>query len=199
MAMRRRTAGDPAVAGQPCGSLARILARIFKESRPEVLDLGPLCGQTVTYLAQRGAVVTVEPFDPPPAVPAAKPGEPAVEPPPLRFDQPDAKFDLVLAWEHLDFMPPDRLPDFAEEVLRVLRDGGWLFLFSLMAPTQGPDRMRRYRLLADDMIVREATELAPRRRWASSTREIERALKGFSIQGVQLQRNQMREFSAHKV
>jgi len=197
--MRRRTAGEPAVAGQPCGSLARILARIFKDPKPEVLDLGPLCGQTVTYLAQRGAVVTVEPFDPPNPVPAVKPGEPEIEPPPIRFDQPDSRFDLVLAWEHLDFMPPERMADFADEVLRVLREGGWLFLFSLMTPTSAPDRMRRYRLLADDMIVREDTDLAPRRRWASSTRDIERALKKFSIQGVQLQRNQMREFSAHKV
>lgn len=158
-----------------------------------------MCGQTVTYLAQRGAVVTVEPFDPPLPVPKVKPGEPEVEPPPLKFDQPDSKFDLVLAWEHIDFMPPERMPDFAEEILRVLREGGWLFLFSLMAPTAGPDKMPRYRLLADDMVVREVTDLPPRRRWASSTREIERALKGFSIQGVQLQRNQMREFSAHKV
>jgi len=186
-------------AGQPCGSLGRVLARIFKEARPEVLDLGPLCGQTVTYLASRGARVTVEPFDPPHPVSAAIPGQEPPDPPPIHFDQPDAHFDLVLAWEHLDFLPPERMPDFAAEVLRVLRDGGWLFLFSRMASPTGPEQPPRYRMLADDMIVREPTDLPARRRWGSSTRDIERALKGFSIQGVQLQRNQMREFSALKV
>jgi cyclopropane fatty-acyl-phospholipid synthase-like methyltransferase len=186
----------PAAHGQPCGSLGRILARIFKQSRPEILDLGPLCGQTVTYLAERGARVSVEPFEPPNPV-----AEDAVDPPPspaIRFDQPDGQFDLVLAWEHLDFIPPESVPEFAQEISRVLRDGGWLFLFSLMAKPSGPEPPSRFRLLADDLIVREGSGLPARRRWASSTRDIERALKGFSIQGVQLQRNQMREFSAVK-
>jgi len=211
VAIRRREAGEigesagsspgrkPVAAGQPCGSLARVLARIFKEPRPEVLDLGPLCGQTVTYLAGRGARVSVEPFDPPHAVAAADPGDSPPAPPPIRFDQPDAQFSLVLAWELLDFLPPERMQDFAAEVLRVLRDGGWLFMFSRMSPPSGPEQPPRYRLLADDMLVRESTQLPARRRYASSTRDIERALKGFSIQGVQLQRNQMREFSALKV
>ena len=119
--------------------------------------------------------------------------------PPIRFDQPDEQFDLVLAWEHFDFIPPNRLPDFADEVARVLRDGGWLFLFSQMATPSGPEQPSRFRLLADDMIVREPSGVPARRRWANSTRDIERALKAFSIEGVQLQRNQMREFSAVKV
>jgi SAM-dependent methyltransferase len=185
--------------GQPCGSLGRVLARVFRESHPEVLDLGPLCGQTVVYLAQRGARVHVEPFEPPRSVPPAAPGEPAPEAPPIRLDHPDGKFDLVLAWEHFDFVPPERVPDFAREIRRVLRDGGSLFLLSRMSAPKGPERPVRYRVLADDMIARESTRLPARPRWTSSTRDIERALAGFSIEGVHLQRNQMREFAAIRV
>ena len=200
MTTRGRAAGgaSPVTAGQPCGSLARILARIFKHPRPEVLDLGPLCGQTVTYLAERGARVSVEQFELPHPVVADHGDEPPPVPP-IRFDQPDEQFDLVLAWEHFDFIPPERMPDFADEVARVLRDGGWLFLFSQMAPPSGPEQPSRFRLLADDMIVREPSGVPARRRWANSTRDIERALTAFSVEGVQLQRNQMREFSAVKV
>jgi hypothetical protein len=142
--------------------------------------------------------VSVETFDPPLPLP---PGEPDAVPavPPIHFDQPDKQFSLVLAWELLDFVPPERMQDFAAEVLRVLHDGGWLFLFSRMTPPSGLEQVPRYRLLADDVVVREPTQLPARRRWATSTRDIERALKGFSIRGVQLQRNQMREFSAVKI
>lgn len=185
-------------AGTPCGSLARILARVFREGKPEVLDLGPMCGETVVYLAGRGARVHVVDFDPPPPTPPRRPGEIFVEKPTLHFDQPDGKFDLVLAWELTDFVPPDRLPDYGAELRRVTRDGGWLFLFSHLQPPAQSESLVRYRLLADDMVVREVTDFPPVPRYVHPTREIERALAGFAIQGIQLQRNQMREILALK-
>ncbi|MDX1387716.1 MAG: class I SAM-dependent methyltransferase [Acidobacteriota bacterium] len=192
----RASTGGPTP--QPCGSLARVLSRIFRGGRPEVLDLGPMCGQSVVYLLERGAKVHVEPFEPPAPTPAKKPGKPAPQPKPLRLDQPDGRFDLVLIWEQADFVPPERLEDFGAEIGRVLKDGGWIFLMSQMKPQSESERPARYRLLADDMLVRETTDLPPRRRWAHATRDIERSLKGFSIHGVHLQRTQMREFSAFK-
>lgn len=183
-------------AGQPCGSLARVLARIYREGRPEILVVGPLCGQTVVYLAERGARVHVDAFEPP-AAPLAR--DDAAEPTPFRIEQPDESFDLVLAWEHIDFIPPELLPEFGRELGRLLRRGGWLFLLSQMKPSPGPERLSRFRLLADDLIAREATAGPARRRFVHSTRDVERALAGFSIQGVHLQRNQVREFSALKL
>jgi hypothetical protein len=67
-----------------------------------------------------------------------------------------------------------------------------------MRPAAESEPPSRYRLLADDMIVREATDLPPRRRWVHATRDIERALAGFSIQSLHLQRTQMREFVAFR-
>jgi len=199
-----RSGEQSEAAAHACPSLVRAMDRIFKRDKPEILDLGPFCGDTAVYLADRGARVSVTEFFPPPAAPVAEPGgtrEPDPSPSPLVIDQPDGCFDLVLAWEHADFTPPDRLRDFGAEIHRVLAVGGLLLLFALnnlsraeaMARTLG-----RYRIDEDDKIAREAVPAIGRRRWAHPTREIERALAPLSIQGIHLQRNQMREFLALK-
>ena len=185
--------------GTPCGSLARVLARVFREPKAEILSLGPLCGESVVYLATRGARVHAEDFEPPPCTPPRQPGEVPVEKVPIRFDHPYGKFHLVLAWELTDFVPPERLADYGEELLRVTRDGGWLFLFSHARPLSSSEPLTRYRLLADDRVVREVCDLPRHHRWVHPNREIERALTGFSVQGIQLQRTQMREILALKV
>jgi hypothetical protein len=196
-------AAEPSAAGaQSCVSLRHALERILQKDKPEILDLGPLCGDTVIYLAGRGARVCVEEFEPPPPLPQAEAGrapeEIAVEP--VRIDQPSGRFDLVLAWERLDFVPPDRLSEFGAELARVLADPGWLLLFSVGggAGAERDEVPCRYRLLADDRLVREPAPAPRRRRWTYPTRDIERALGPLSIHGIQLQRNQIREFLAWK-
>jgi hypothetical protein len=58
--------------------------------------------------------------------------------------------------------------------------------------------MNRFRIVADDRLVLEPTEGSPRRHWFHATRKLEGALAPLSIQGIHLQRNQMREFLAKK-
>lgn len=183
---------------QPCGTLARVLARVFREAKPEVLDLGPLCGESAVYLAGRGARYHVEAFRPPRPTPERKPAEPQPEIEPLRLDQPDGRFDVVLAWEMLDFVPPDRLSEIGGEIRRVLRDGGFVVIFSRQSAVSQREAPPRYRLLADDLIVRESSGRSAMPRYAHPTREIERAIAGLSVQGIHLQRSQMREIVAIK-
>ncbi len=183
--------------------MARVLARAFSKEKPQILELGPFCGDTVVHLADQGARVTVEEFVPPAPAAEPEPGQSiddlVVEP--LRLDQPDAHYDVVLAWEHCDFIPPERLAGFGAEISRVLVEGGWLLLFSLLGARGGaPGRGRpaRYRLVADDRLQREPILDVTRARWVHPTRDIERALAPLSIKGIHLQRNQMREFLALK-
>src|SRR5262245_66506177 len=83
----------PSLAGRPCGSLARVLARVFRESKPEILALGPLCGESVVYLAGRGARVHVEDLDLPEPAPERKPGDTAPpEVAPFQLEQPTGRF-----------------------------------------------------------------------------------------------------------
>jgi len=191
-------ASSPAAAGHPCGALGRAIARAFRTGKPEILILGPLCGETVVYLAGRGARVHVDPVDMPEPAPPRAPGEtpPPVEP--FSLDHAAAAYDLVLAWETLDFVPPNRLVEVGAEIARVLRIGGQVFVFAHQKPPADQGVPPRYRLLADDLIVREESEGTPRRRYVHPNRDIERALAGLAVQGIQLQRNQMREILASK-
>jgi Methyltransferase domain len=186
-------------AGQPCGGLGRLLARTFRHDKPEILVLGPLCGQSVVYLAGRGARVHVENPRLPEPVPPKRPGEPQDVATPAVLDQPDGRFDLVLAWEVLDFVPPDRLAEMGGEIARVLHVGGHVFLFAHQKPPAETAIVPRYRLLADDLISREEPSDPSRRRYVHPNRDIERALAGLTIQGIQLQRTQLREILASKV
>lgn len=122
-----------------------------------------------------------------------------VEKVPIRFDHPDGMFHLVLAWELTDYVPPDRLAEYGMELRRVTRDGGWLFLLSHAHPESASQPLSRYRLLADDLMVREFCDLPAIPRYNHPQREIERALGGFTIQAIQLQRSQMREILALRV
>jgi hypothetical protein len=174
-----------------------VLQKTFRNDRPEILDLGPFCGDTVVQLAARGARVQVEPFVPPPPTPPKQPGKPREEPiAPLVIDQPDERFDLVLVWEQIDFVPPDRLAEFGSELSRVLRDGGLLLAFSLAKKAEGPPTPGRYRLGADGKVTREIPDRPRFRRYVHPNREIERSLKGMAMQGIHLQRSQMRELFA---
>jgi hypothetical protein len=191
-------AGASAASAQPCGGLGRAVARAFRQDKPQILHIGPLCGESVVYLAGRGAKVHVDEIDVPAPIPERKPGESAAAVAPFHIDLPSGLFDLVLAWEFFDFVPPDRLQEFGAEVARVIRVGGQLLVFAHQKPPADHAVIPRYRVLADDLIVREEPAGPARRRYTHANRDLERALAGLSVQGIQLQRNQLREILASK-
>lgn len=187
-------------AGQPCGVLGRAVARAFRDGKPQVLVLGPLCGESVVFLAGRGARVTVDEVALPEPIPKRQQGDPPAPVVPVVIDHASATYDLVLAWEILDFVPPDRLYEFGAELVRLLRVGGQLVVFAHQKPPSESAVIARYRLLADDLIVREEPQQAKAsRRYVHPNREIERAIAGLSVQNIHLQRSQMREILALKV
>ncbi len=200
MALRPVTAGASpvAAAGQPCGGLGRAVARAFRDGKPQILVLGPLCGESVVFLAGRGARVHVDEVELPEPIPKRQPGEPAAAVRPVKIDHPSDSFDLLLAWEILDFVPPERLQEFGAEIVRLLRVGGQIVFFAHLKPPSDRGVIPRYRLLADDMIVREEPNAPSIPRFAHSNLMIERAISGLSVQNIHLQRNQMREFLASK-
>lgn len=191
-------ASPVAAAGQPCGGLGRALARVFREGKPRILVLGPLCGESVVFLAGRGARVTVDEGELPEPFPKETTGDPAPAVRPARLDYPSDHFDLVLAWEMLDFVPPERLHEFGAEIVRVLHVGGQLIAFAHQKPSSERAILPRYRLLSDDLIVREEPGAPSRRRYVHPNREFERAIGGLAVQSIHLQRSQMREILASK-
>jgi hypothetical protein len=153
------------------------------------------------FLANNGARVCVEDFQAPPPHPKKSPDDdgdpPAVEP--FKIDQPSDGFDLVLGWEAIDFTPPDRLAEVVGEMKRLVREKGLIFLLSrgsTGARKTVQDIPGRFRVETNDRLSREPAGSQTRTRWVHLTREIERALKPFSIQGIHLQRDQTREILA---
>jgi SAM-dependent methyltransferase len=171
-----------------------------------VLNLGPLCGDTVTYLGEKGSRVHVGEFTPPRPMPARVTGKPPPSPAPISMPYDDQSFDLVLAWDQIDFVPPECLPAFGAELHRILKVGGRLFLFSqanrartsrTRAKEEAFDSPGRFRILDPSHVrLEKEPDGNRRRRWVHPNREIERALKGLSVQGIHLLRNQLREFTA---
>jgi len=191
--------GPSAASAQPCGGLGRAVARAFRQGKPQILHIGPLCGESVVYFAGRGAKVHVDQIELPEPIPTRKPGEPAVTVEPFVIDLPSDLCDLVLAWEFLDFVPPERLQEAGAEIARVMRVGGQLLVFAHQKPPAEAVVIPRYRVLADDLVVREEPSGVARRRYTHANRDLERALAGLAVQGIQLQRNQLREIVAAKV
>mgnify|MGYP001401776842 CR=1 FL=1 len=89
--------------------------------------------------------------------------------------------------------------EFGAELVRLLKVGGQLIVFAHQKPPSDRGVIARYRLLADDLIVREEPKGPELRRYVHPNREIERAITGLSVQNIHLQRNQMREILALKV
>jgi hypothetical protein len=188
----KASAPDERPAEQPCPGLGRVVERLFAgPEQPEVLDLGQPGGAPGLYLADRGARVCIECFEAPD--PAAAEGEPS---PRIAIEQPDAKFDLVLAWEHGDFVPPELFADFAAEVRRLTAPGGYVVWFAHEIPHGAvrEEQPARWRVSGDDRIVRLAGQGRPRPRWSYNTRTIERAVAPLEVQGVHLHRDRTREF-----
>jgi len=181
--------------------LGRALERVLKGPRPKILDLGSRCGESLVYLASRGAHVTVGEIDPPrPGTVARLPGRPVVSPlPRMRIEAPDVGFDLILLWEWIDFVPADRLAELGAEIGRRLNPGGLALLLSRSVRTaNGNDHPRRYRLLSDREVRAEPIADVALTRYVHPTREIERAFAPLSLLGIQLQRSQIREILLQK-
>ena len=212
MLFRRKSQDPVGTAGLPqpppsdadvrsCPSLAKALKRVSSLDKPQILDLGPLCGSTAVFLANLGARVCVEDFLAPPPLPKLDKDQRdgVVEVAPFKIDQPSDGFDLVLAWEAFDFTPPDRLEEVAAELTRLVRPKGLVFLLSRNATgarktTQ--DAPARFRTVAEDRLRREPSGAAAQTRWVHLTREIERVLKPLAVLGIHLQRDQTREILA---
>ncbi len=191
------------VRGHNCPTLKKALDGLAKVEHPRILDLGPMCGDTIVFLAAYGGGhVSVEDIELP--EPCSEEGAESASteaPEPFRLGHADESFDLVLAWEHLDHVSPDRVEEFAAELRRILRPGGQLLVFSSnrsVSDDDATDRICRYRIVAEDRISREPTTDPEVRRWHYTNRRMEQLLEPLTLRSLHLQRTQMREYLAVK-
>ena len=202
---RMTASAAPPPTRQSCPSLKRVLESVFRaHERPAVLDLGPLCGDSLVWLAEKGAKVTSGELDDDWWL---LPDEEELDPKQPEIPAADVAFDLVLAWENVDFMPAERLPRFGAELDRVLRPGGWALFFAgptgrlvgSEASTPLSPAPRAFRIVGDGDLepgIWRRDLLCERRRHAN--RDVEQAIAPLKVSGIHLQRSQVREFLVQK-
>lgn len=100
--------------------------RLAEGGTPQVLLVGPPTGSLIEVFNQRGGRVTVEGEDRPSL--------------PLALD--DESFDIILAFDLLDFLPDDDVMALAKDWARVLKPGGRVFLVARSTRDRSARRFR---------------------------------------------------------
>ncbi len=193
MADLRQTGGGE----QQTLGLGPILRELERRRRPRVLDLGPALGVSVEFLAGYSVQLFIADLYrslrsstgqlPPDATRLERALEEQL---PVPAEGP---FDLVLAWDLLNYFPADQLEALGQHLGALCRPGGKLFA---LVATRGPicDRPMNFEIVAVDLL--RASPTAPCERPSPGYHEtaLERLLDAFAVQTSFLLRNGMQEY-----
>lgn len=199
-----RPAGAPAageVAAEPAPeshrslALATVLAELPEESALSVLDLGPAVGANLDFLAARYRC-RLQFADLWGSAPAHRFADPEADPAALfaellPLDGPP--FDLVLAWDLLNYLRREQIRALAERLAPACRPGGRLFAMVLTG-REIPRRPLTYEMRpGGELVYRDAggpTRAGPRYRPA----EIDDLTPGFAVDRSYLLRHGVQEY-----
>ena len=110
----------------------------------------------------------------------------------LPYDE-ESKFDLVLAWDLLNYLSPMDLDGFMERLKQYCRPG--TLLFALIATRkQIPAEPRPFQILGPEQILYSRAESRQRPAPGYHEQELLRRLKGFRVDSRYLLRNGMQEY-----
>lgn len=174
---------EPAAYG--FNTLGMFLSRLARGGRAEVLDLGPLSGRSIDFLAGRsGFRVRVGDLCRQAAEGFSLELVEAIELP-LGF------FDGVLLWNLLDYFPPAPGRRLVERLYGALKPGGLVFVF--FDSHSGPGKAKQFNLLGPEgVLVRELDAQAEFRSLAN--REVMECFDAFEAISSFVLRSGLREF-----
>jgi hypothetical protein len=177
--------------------LGSVLHELQRQHRPRVLDLGPALGASVEFLAGYSVQLFIADLYrsvrsstgqlPPDAVRLHRSLEEQLPVPE------EGPFDLVLAWDLLNYLDPDQLRTLGQHLGTLCRPGGQLF--ALIA-TRGPisDRPMNFEIVASDLLRYSPTAATERAGPGYRETGLERLLDAFAVQTTFLLRNGMQEY-----
>lgn len=178
-------------------ALGQVLQEIERRRRPRVLDLGPALGASVEFLARYSVQLFIADLYrsvrsstgqlPPDAARLQRVLEEQLPVPE------DGPFDLVLAWDLLNYFAADQLAALGQHLGSLCRPGGQLFA---LVATRGPigDRPMTFEILARDTLRYGSTAAAQRPSPGYRETALERLLEAFAVQTSYLLRNGMQEY-----
>ncbi len=178
-------------------ALGPALHELQRRRRPRVLDLGPAIGANVEFFAGFSAQLFIAdlyrslrgpadslPLDPRRLERTLADQLPTAEHPP---------FDLILAWDLLNYFEPPQLEVLGRHLGLLCRPGGQLF--ALLA-TRGTiaDQPLTFQILARDLLRYETAAVAERESPRYMEANLQRLLDAFAVQTSFLLRHGMQEY-----
>jgi hypothetical protein len=180
-------------------TLARFLDLLFARPAAEVVDLGPVIGQNITFLGERvGCKIHVQDLyadidrhvqnDKLDQLPEFLRG---------RFSMPASSIDAVLGWDIFNYLAPMAATALASELMRILQPGGVLLGFFGARASDDP-RYTKY-LIDDEAHLRcRYYPSACTRRWVLQNRDINIMFAGLEICETVLLKSGVREILFRK-
>lgn len=152
-----------------------------------VLDLGAACQENLAFFAPLCRTYAIADLHLP--LPMGK----ELWPPPLPRPGVAAPFDLILAWDLLNYLAPDELSKMAELLVALSRRGTRLFGL-IYTSAEMPTRSGRFRVAGRSTLA--YGERSSVRRAAPRYREPDllRSLRGFAVERVFLLRHGVEEY-----
>jgi hypothetical protein len=148
-----------------------------------VLDLGPASPPNLDFFLTRGAKITVADF-----LPASGDSVPD-----LVHAEPGAHFDVVLAWDFLNYLKRDRLGSLIESLEPYFRPGTAIHAF-IVTSRDMPSSPRRYRIENEKTLLCEG----PKERATPAPRYVEqdllKSMPGLNVEHRFQLRNGMLEY-----
>ena len=180
-------------------TLARFLDLLFARPAAEVVDLGPVIGQNITFLGERvGCKIHVEDLfsdidrhiqnDKLDQLPEFLGG---------RFSLPDSSIDAVLGWDVFDYLAPMAATALASELMRILRPGG-VFLGFFGARASDNPQYTKYFIDDETHLRYRFYPSACTRRWVLQNRDINIMFAGLEICETVLLKSGVREILFRK-
>jgi SAM-dependent methyltransferase len=180
-------------------TLARFLDLLFARPNAEVVDLGPVIGQNITFLGERvGCKIHVEDLfsdidrhvqnDKLDQLPEFLGG---------RFSMPASSIDAVLGWDVFDYLAPMAATALASELMRILRPGG-VFLGFFGARASDNPQYTKYFIDDETHLRYRFYPSACTRRWVLQNRDINIMFAGLEICETVLLKSGVREILFRK-
>jgi hypothetical protein len=198
-ASKSKPASAPAGAPEPAAhhSLGfRALTRVLRRGGgASILDLGPALGQNIAFFGQFGCRVHVGDFyrsrlEAGVFTDEDHPARQYARLLPLAADE---RFDVVIAWDLLDYLEPKDVDALVAHLAPTLHDGTLLFAM-VSYQKEIPASPMRFRIADDEHLIYETGGAARRPCRRHKLPDLERHLPGFKIDSSFLLRNGMQEY-----
>jgi len=198
-ASKSKPASTPTAASEPAAhhSLGfRALTRALRrDGGSSILDLGPALGQNIAFFGQFGSRVHIgdlyrSRLEVGVRADDEHPGRHLARLLPIESGE---AFDVVIAWDLLDYLEPKEVDALIAHLAPALREGALLFAM-VSYQKEIPASPIRFRIVDSEHLVYETHGAARRSCPRHKQPDLERHLRGFKIDSSFLLRNGMQEY-----